>query len=60
MVSKVLKSESDHPINRVFAIFFESEEKMKSFFADAEYAKVKAEFFEKAVGGRTVISQYLR
>lgn len=59
-ISEVLKSESDHPINRVFAIYFENEDKMNSFFGNPEYKKIKEKYFEKSVAGTTIISQYTR
>lgn len=60
VVSKVLKSEAQHSINRVFAIYFKDEENMNKFFSHPEYKKIKAEFFEKSVSGTTIISKYER
>ncbi|MFP5386913.1 MAG: DUF1330 domain-containing protein [Bacteriovoracia bacterium] len=59
-VSEVLKTESDHPINRVFAIYFKDEENMNAFFNHPDYKKIKGRFFEGSVGGTTIISQYNR
>lgn len=56
VVSEVLKSKGNDPINRVFTIDFPSEDAMKSFFSDPSYLDVKKEFFERSVGAVTVIS----
>lgn len=60
VVSKVLKADANHPINRVFAIYFKDEENMNLFFGNPEYKKIKAQYFEKSVTGTTIISQYNR
>ena len=39
IVSEVLKNESGNPINRLFTIYFESNEAMESFFSNEEYLK---------------------
>ena len=57
-VSKVLKSESESNINRVFAIFFKDKESMNSFFSNPKYLRIKLEFFEKSVKETTIISEY--
>lgn len=57
-VSEVLKNEEGRPINRVFAIYFSSEENMNSFFSNSEYLKIKSKFFENSVEATTIISQY--
>ncbi|MBL8897248.1 MAG: DUF1330 domain-containing protein [Planctomycetes bacterium] len=59
-VSEVLKSASDHPINRVFAIYFESASRMQEFFAHPEYRAIKTRFFERAVAGTTIFGAYER
>lgn len=59
-VSEVLKNEEGKPINRVFAIFFESKSKMEAFFSDPEYLKIKKVFFESSVEATTIISEYER
>lgn len=59
-ISEVLKSESSHPINRVFAIYFANEDKMNAFFGNPDYKKIKERFFEESVAGTTIISQYTR
>ena len=57
-VSEVLKSEVETPINRVFTIFFASEEASKAFFSHDEYQRIKAACFEKSVSSTTIISRY--
>ena len=57
-ISEVLKSDSTHPINRLFVIFFEDEKNKNSFFSHPDYKKIKERFFEKSVTGTTIISQY--
>jgi uncharacterized protein (DUF1330 family) len=59
-VAEVLKSASDHPINRVFAIHFASRERMAEFFANPEYLAIKARFFAPAVAGTTIFGGYDR
>ena len=59
-IAEVLKSASDHPINRVFAIFFASRERKDAFFANADYVAIRARFFVRAVAGRTVLAEYDR
>ncbi len=57
-VSKVLKTQVESPINRVFTIYFPSEEKMDNFFSHPEYIKIKEKYFENSVGNTTIISSY--
>ena len=59
-VSEVLKSEVKEPINRVFTIHFESEEKMDAFFTNTEYLAVKSRYFEPSVDAATEIARYRR
>jgi uncharacterized protein (DUF1330 family) len=59
-IAKVLKSASEHPINRVFAIWFASKERKDTFFADPEYRSIKARFFERSVAGTTIFGAYDR
>lgn len=59
-IAEVLKSEASHPINRVFAIYFENEEKMNLFFNHPEYKSIKVQYFQRSVSGTTIISQYNR
>jgi uncharacterized protein (DUF1330 family) len=59
-IAAVLRSASDHPINRVFAIYFADEGRKEAFFANAEYRAIKARFFERSVAGTTVFGGYTR
>lgn len=59
-VSEVLRSAADHPINRVFAIFFADRERKDAFFSNADYKAIKARWFEGAVSGTTLIGEYER
>lgn len=57
-IAEVLKSESKNKINRVFTIYFPNKEKMDSFFSDADYLKIKKQFFANSVQSTTIISTY--
>jgi uncharacterized protein (DUF1330 family) len=59
-IDKVLKSASEHPINRVFAIYFGNKAQMEAFFAHPEYLVIRAKFFEGAVQGVTIFGSYER
>ena len=59
-VSETLKNEDGRPINRVFAIYFESKDKMNEFFNNPDYLKAKTTFFDKSVEATTIISEYQR
>ena len=57
-IKKVLKAKTKAPINRVFTIFFENEERMNSFFSDEKYLQIKEKYFEKSVTDTTIIATY--
>jgi uncharacterized protein (DUF1330 family) len=59
-IGEVLRSTSQHPINRVFAIYFASKAQMEAFFAHPDYLAIKARYFERAVAGTTVFGSYDR
>ena len=59
-VSEVLKSKTEAPINRVFTIYFSSEDSMTSFFSNDDYLKIKQRHFEKSVTDTTIIATYER
>jgi uncharacterized protein (DUF1330 family) len=59
-ISDVLKSETQEPINRVFAIYFENEHSMNQFFADEKYVEIRNKYYEPSVSAATVISKYER
>lgn len=58
IVSEVLRSEVDKPINRVFTIRFPDQSVAENFFTDSEYLKVKEQLFDTAVSHTTIISSY--
>jgi uncharacterized protein (DUF1330 family) len=55
-VSKVLKSKTQAPINRVFTLDFPSREKMDAFFTDSSYLEVRSKYFDNSVNSVTTIS----
>ena len=59
-IARVLRSASDHAINRVFAIYFASEERKTAFFANADYRAIRAKYFERSVAGTTIFGSYER
>ncbi len=59
-VSETLRNEEGRPINRVFAIYFESKDKMDQFFGNPNYLKAKAQYFDNSVEATTIISEYHR
>ena len=59
-IAKALKSASPHPINRLFAIYFETKAKKDAFFSNPDYVAIRARYFEPAVAGTTVIGAYDR
>ncbi|MBW3695271.1 DUF1330 domain-containing protein [Vibrio sp. T187] len=58
IVSEVLRSEVDAPINRVFTINFPDQATAESFFSDDQYLKVKTQYFDASVVHTTIISSY--
>jgi len=54
-VSKTLTSEASHPINRLFVISFPDQESHDRFFANPDYKKIRATYFEPAVQGVTLL-----
>ena len=59
-IDETLRSEADHPINRLFAIYFPDVTTRAAFFSDPEYQEVRNKYFEPAVQGSTVIATYER
>ncbi len=59
-ISEVLKSEVESSINRVFTIYFPSEQASNNFFKDPQYLRVKEKFFAESVNSTTTIAQYLK
>lgn len=60
VVSRTLKSEADHPVTRVFAIYFADKKSKEAFYADPAYQAVKQRFWAPSVKGRTIIAEYER
>lgn len=60
LIEKVLKTDSESKLNRVFAIYFESEEAKNEFFLNAKYLQVKEKYFTPSVSGTTTIAKYNR
>jgi uncharacterized protein (DUF1330 family) len=56
-IATVLRSASEHPINRVFAIYFGSKSAMDHFFDDPGYLTIKARFFAQSVAGTTIFGR---
>lgn len=59
-VSKVLKGEASHPINRVFVIVFPDRDTQVRFFNDPDYLRVREKFFAPSVAGITRLAEYER
>lgn len=59
-IAEVLKSESEAPMNRVFAIHFPSRGTMDSFFSNDNYLAIKKRYFEPSVTHMTIIATYER
>lgn len=57
-IEKVLKSDSENPINRVFAINFKDRSSMDSFFSDPGYLVVKEKYFSESVSVTTIMAKY--
>lgn len=60
IVSEVLRSQVEVPINRVFTIHFPNQKAADDFFSDTEYLKVKMQFFNASVNHTTIIASYER
>jgi uncharacterized protein (DUF1330 family) len=59
-ISRTLRAEATHPIQRVFAIYFRDRAAKEAFFADPAYLAIRARFFAPAVRAVTVIAEYDR
>jgi len=57
-VSKVLKGEAEHPINRLFVIVFPDRESRERLFADPAYLRIRENFFAPSVAGITMLAEY--
>lgn len=58
VVSEVLESEVEAPINRVFTLTFPDRRAREGFFADPEYVAARAAFFVPSVGHTTILAEY--
>lgn len=58
LVSDVLLSQVDVPINRVFTIYFPSQTAADHFFSDAQYLSAKVAYFNRSVKNTTLIASY--
>ncbi|WDE14188.1 DUF1330 domain-containing protein [Thalassomonas haliotis] len=59
-VSEVLLPQAGANINRVFTIYFRDETAKNDFFADDDYLKVKARYFETSVASTSILASYER
>ncbi len=57
-ISKVLKSQTIDPINRLFTIRFINAKSRDAFFSNPQYLLIKQEFFSASVASTTIISDY--
>jgi uncharacterized protein (DUF1330 family) len=60
VVNKVMRSEVQHTITRVFLMTFADKENSAKFFADPDYLKIRDEFFKPSVGEFSVLAEYER
>jgi uncharacterized protein (DUF1330 family) len=58
VVSHVLASETDRPMNRVFTLCFGDRAHADAFFADPSYVVVRKALFDPSVAAATTISAY--
>ncbi|MGF1720799.1 DUF1330 domain-containing protein [Vibrio kyushuensis] len=58
VVSEVLLSQVDVPINRVFTINFPNQATADEFFSNDEYLQVKERYFNESVQNTTIIASY--
>lgn len=57
-IAKMLKGAADPPINRLFVLSFPDHATKEAFFANPEYQRVKARFFESSVESVHLIATY--
>jgi uncharacterized protein (DUF1330 family) len=57
VVSRTLKGEAEHAINRLFIMQFPDRTSKERFFTDPRYLEIRARLFEKAVAGATIIAE---
>lgn len=59
-VSRVLKGEARHPINRVFVVAYPDHDTQVRLFKDPAYLRVREAFFTPSVAGATRLAEYER
>lgn len=59
-IAETLRSESEKPIERLFALVFPSREAKESFFADPDYKIVKEKYFTPSVASVTTLAEFER
>jgi uncharacterized protein (DUF1330 family) len=59
IVQKSLKP-ADTAINRVFTIYFASQQLMDSFFSHPDYVAIRQKYFEPAVSASHILATYQR
>jgi uncharacterized protein (DUF1330 family) len=59
-VSRTLKSEVTHEINRVFVLSFPDRASRQRFFSDPRYVEIRGRLFDKAVAATSYIAEYER
>ena len=57
-VSRTLKSEAGHDINRVFVLRFPDRAGKERFFSDPAYLAIRSRLFEKSVAGTTFLAEF--
>ena len=58
LVSRTLKSDVAHDINRVFTLRFPDVARKEAFFSDPRYLAVRTAYFPKAVKGVSFLAAY--
>jgi len=57
-IARILKSEGDRKINRLFVLRFPDRAAKERFFADPRYLEIRGRLFEKAVEQTTIVSEH--
>ena len=59
-VSRTLKTDTAHGINRVFTLGFLDRGRKEAFFSDPRYVAIRSSYFPQAVKGITILAAYDR
>jgi uncharacterized protein (DUF1330 family) len=59
-VARVLRTDAEHPVTRVFTLRFPDESAREAFFGDPECRAVREAHFEPAVAGATIFASWDR